>query len=251
MSLLIQGKNFFHFDSLSSTNTHLMELLSKFKPFDECTVILADEQTAGRGQQAAHWESNKAENLTFSLNLYPSFLEVEKQFDISKVISLAILDCIQQKLKNKVQIKWPNDLYVNNKKIAGILIESVIMNNALKYVVVGIGLNVQQAKFSDNNPHATSLKLESGQNHERLELLNELIEYIQHYYQLLKNKQSDYIHQSYLKHLLNFNQTAYYKVDGRKIIGKIIGLDDHGRLELIINGQLRLFANKEIEFILP
>lgn len=250
MLLQIKGKNFYHFDSISSTNSHMLELLSKFKPFDEGTVILADEQTQGRGQQGTHWESNKAENLTFSLYLCPSFLEVEKQFNLSKIICLAIQKVIQSKVDSPVEIKWPNDVYVSSKKIAGILIETVLMNNILKHVVVGIGINVNQTYFKSNTDKATSLKLECGSSFDRLALLEEVLDAIDEYYQQLKNKELASIHDDYLNKLLNLRQARYYMVNGEKVLGKIIGIDEHGRLELIINGNLFLFSNKEIEFIL-
>ena len=133
-------KNIIKKNQISSTNTVAIELLKK-EELPEGTIIWADEQTKGRGQRGNSWESEPGTNLTISIILFPHFLKAEDQFLLSKVTSLAITDYLANRF-NQVTIKWPNDIYVANDKIAGILIENSIIGSSFEYAVIGIGLNI-------------------------------------------------------------------------------------------------------------
>ncbi|HPH88516.1 MAG TPA: biotin--[acetyl-CoA-carboxylase] ligase, partial [Chitinophagales bacterium] len=148
-----------HLPSVDSTNTYAKSLIAKSSPIDG-TVILADEQFAGRGQSGNVWQSEAGKNLTFSIIYQTSFLLATEQFYLNMAVSLGIWSMVNSKLsieKNKeltihdsrftTKIKWPNDIYVNNQKIAGILIENTISGMHLKHSVIGVGLNVNQEQF--------------------------------------------------------------------------------------------------------
>ena len=138
-----------------------MNQLIKNTEVAEGTVVLAKEQTSGRGQVNNTWESSYGDNLLMSIVLYPEFLHAGNQFLLSKFVSLAIVDFLSYYLEN-VTIKWPNDIYVGNKKIAGVLIENSLRGAFISSSVVGIGLNVNQTEFSSSIPNPTSLKNESN-----------------------------------------------------------------------------------------
>lgn len=235
-------------DRVASTNDFLRAELSKSTPLVEGTVIMADEQYAGRGQMGTSWESQKGKNLTTSILLCPHFLSPTKQFDLSIIISLALQQALTSILNVKVEIKWPNDLYVNNKKIAGLLIENILQGSKWKYAIVGIGVNVNQTEFSSKIKHPTSVQKILHSSYCKENLLNEICILIEGFYeQLRKGKQKE--HKSlYLKHLLGFNELRIYKIKGISVQAKIVDIDPNGRLVLDTNGTLSIVNFKEIEF---
>ena len=117
------GKNTIHLEQVSSTNTYLLEMLSKSEPIAEGSVILADHQTEGRGQRGNIWKDSPKQNLCFSLLLKPTWLDLQNQFQLSMVIALALEQYLSSLGIEQVRIKWPNDIYVGQKKIAGIKVE--------------------------------------------------------------------------------------------------------------------------------
>ena len=153
-SALFVGQKTVKLKEIDSTNNYLKNLLSNYEPVAEGTVIMADYQFAGRGQHENKWQSKAGENLTFSIYLKPNFLHPNLQFYLNKSISLGVSDCITQLIQEDCYIKWPNDIFVNNSKIGGILIENTLRGNLLKDSVIGIGLNINQKHFEDlKMPH--------------------------------------------------------------------------------------------------
>ena len=117
----------------------------------EGTLILTEDQTRGRGQMGNKWLTEKGKNLTFSIVLYPSFLRPNQHFYLTQFVSIAIQEVIQELLPDKgIKIKWPNDLYVENRKLAGILIENILSGHRIQSSILGIGLNVNQVQFPTN-----------------------------------------------------------------------------------------------------
>ena len=145
--------------SCRSTNQVASDLLSVKKP-NEGLVVLTRNQTEGRGQRGSHWESEPGKNLTFSTILKPTFLPISRIFDLTIVASLAIVRSLADFGLESCKIKWPNDIYCRDAKIAGILIENAVRANQIEWAIVGIGLNVNQTKFLTAD--ATSTKLENG-----------------------------------------------------------------------------------------
>jgi BirA family transcriptional regulator, biotin operon repressor / biotin---[acetyl-CoA-carboxylase] ligase len=164
------GKELIWLQKTDSTNQYLQDMLKKSK-MPEGTMVIADEQTEGRGQRGNHWESSTGENLTFSFIIYPDFLELTNQFMLSKIIALALFDLLIGYNEN-VKIKWPNDIYIGKKKIAGILLENVIKGTKISNTIVGIGLNINQKIFPEALPFASSLSLETGYDYKLPTILN-------------------------------------------------------------------------------
>jgi len=164
----------YYFREINSTHTYAIELLSKFSPRPG-TVILADFQHAGRGQHGRNWQSEKGENLLFSSIVHPQFLQADQSFSLNLVTSVALLRVIKAALtSHSVCIKWPNDLLIGHKKVAGILTQTSLRSSQVDHAVISIGLNVNQREFDANLPQATSLFLESGKTFYRQSLFDDL-----------------------------------------------------------------------------
>jgi len=235
-------------DTTESTNTYACNLLKQEKP-PEGTIIWAKEQTYGRGRDKNTWESEKGKNLTMSLILYPTFMKIEEQFLLSKVISIALFDYLSKFLTN-VFIKWPNDIYVNNDKIAGILIENSIIGKRFTHTIVGIGLNVNQVRFSSNVPNPTSLKLQSGRDFDLQECLYELNKSIKIRYEMLRSKNIGKINTDYLNHVYRYKILSAYRTEQSEFIAKIIDVENNGVIVLETNNhEIRRYTFDEIYFM--
>ena len=176
METLFIGKNLLFLTEVESTNTYAMGMLRNVNVM-EGTVVYTDHQSRGKGQRGASWNSAVASNITASVILRPAFLESGESFFLSKISALALYDVLTDVLNSSqydIKIKWPNDMLVDSRKIAGILIENTYNQQQIQYSVMGIGLNVNQADFGPLSGIATSLKLLTGQQHDRKEVLEKL-----------------------------------------------------------------------------
>jgi BirA family transcriptional regulator, biotin operon repressor / biotin---[acetyl-CoA-carboxylase] ligase len=221
-------KEIIRFDSVESTNESARQQIQE-KRLKEGTVILADEQTRGKGHGSNTWESEKGRNLTFSLILQPTFVEIAGQFIISKAISLGIKDFLALYTQD-VAVKWPNDIYVGDKKIAGILIENSIINNRIEYCIAGIGLNINQKEFLSGAPNPVSLIQITGFEVNLDEALELLLGFIETRYEQLKKGEHQVIDKEYLANLYRINEPHEFITKGRKFRGMITGIDKIGRL---------------------
>ena len=248
---LFEGQNVITLPQVDSTNEFLKQELSKSTPLDEGTVIMAEEQFAGKGQQGSTWYSEPSKNLTFSLLLKPSFLLPKHQFRLTMSISVAVAQWLESVLPVPVKIKWPNDLFVENKKIGGILIENVLKGATWKYAIVGVGINVNQTDF----PHmikerSTSIKLMLHKDSELRTSLAGLCRHIGQTYSMLKSGQFSALLSNYLRRLYRLGETHSFLVDGVPVQGVLRGVTEHGRLQIDFNGHLADFGLKEVSFVI-
>lgn len=241
--------HYHHFEQIDSTNAFLQRQQS------DCDirnwVVSADEQTAGKGMGSNSWESEVGKNLTFSLAADMSFLPAERQFLLSEAVPLGIVEVLDKLLPvEKLSIKWPNDIYYGNRKLAGILINSTIKASMMDISIIGIGLNVNQIQFQNWPTHPVSLKLITGKDFELQPLLEQLAEHIIKKVEQLKSDPT-IIEQSYLKRLFRYRTWADYEVDGKVLRLFMTGIDPFGRLQLVDEQQtLYTFDIKEIKFVL-
>ena len=243
---LFIGRNFVDLPSVNSTNEYAHALLSKSKP-PEGTVISATNQYAGRGQIGSEWESRPGQNITLSIVLYPTFLPIRRQFLLNQAISLATFDLVEKYFPKKTKIKWPNDIYINDKKTAGILIQNAVASSRLRSSVVGIGININQEIFDPSVPNATSFKLESGQEMEIKTLIAELCQFVESRYLKLKSGKSVPLQQEYLQHLYWYGtEGLFQKPDGHIFKGIVKGISDIGKLQIEVLGKIETFGFKEI-----
>ena len=245
---MIIGSKKIYLENLPSTNSYCASLLKKEK-LQEGTIIHTNFQTAGRGQMGNTWESETDKNLLFSIILYPVTVNVHNQFIISKTISIGICDFLERYLRN-VFIKWPNDIYVNNDKIAGILIENSIIRDEIEHVIAGIGLNVNQEKFISDAINPTSLKILCGMSFDLAEILSLLAKDLdRRYKQLLYNKISE-IDKGYHSHLWRLRQWNEFKDSKGIFDGRISSVSDTGRLQIEDRrGRIYEYAFKEVDFL--
>lgn len=236
--------------SLPSTNTYLFDLISE-KQCEEGIVIKTDNQTKGKGLGTNKWESEVGKNLNFSFLLTPEFLKPEKQFAITQIVSLSILNACRNILNNEnVKIKWPNDIYYCNKKLAGVLVQNIIKGNSISNSVIGIGLNVNQQAFISDAPNPVSFIQIAGRSFNLDFVLNEILnELKQNYSKLRISSDHNWLERKYIENLYRFNQTHFFTDKNGKFEGKIIGIDKYGQLKILkTDEQTTLFGYKEVEF---
>jgi BirA family biotin operon repressor/biotin-[acetyl-CoA-carboxylase] ligase len=229
-----------HIDETDSTNRWLKEHGDNYP---HPVVVVADYQTAGRGCGTNTWESERGKNLLFSLLIHPENLPANKQFQISMAISLAILDALGQ-LVGDLSIKWPNDIYWRNGKLAGILIENRLQGNLIKDCIMGVGLNVNQRAFHSDAPNPVSLWQITGQETDREQLLQEILKSLD---VLLATDIKD----RYMKMLYRRKGFHPYTDKDGAFMAEIGGVEDDGHLLLNDeDGQQRRYAFKEVQFII-
>ena len=241
--------HYHHFSQIDSTNAFLQRQQS------DCDirnwVVSADEQTAGKGMGSNSWESEVGKNLTFSLAADMSFLPAERQFLLSEAVPLGIVEVLDKLLPTeKLSIKWPNDIYYGNRKLAGILINSTIKANMMDISIIGIGLNVNQMQFQDWPTHPISMKMITGEDYDLQLLLEQIAEHIIIKVEQLKSDPNS-IEQAYLKRLFRYRTWADYEVGGKVLRLFMTGIDPFGRLQLVDEQQtFYTFDIKEIKFVL-
>ena len=244
---LFIGKVLTTLEVVDSTNNYAKELLSKSKPL-EGTAIIAHTQSRGRGQIGNTWFSEPGKNLTLSIILYPHFLKASEQFALTQVVALAIVDSVGKILYKPVKIKWPNDIYCEEKKLAGILVENTVAGQYLTDSVVGIGLNVNQTEFNGLLT-ATSLHSLIGAPQKPEEVRDILFAQLEKRYLQMKHGHNDILNNEYHEALYCRNEWRTYKSAAGIFEGKIIGVNGYGQLQVETADGVRTFNNKEIEWI--
>ena len=225
-------------------------MLSNSKPVSEGTVIMAESQYAGRGQQQNKWHSSDGKNLTFSLLLNPVFLPVVNQFDLTRAISLGVYDALEPLLGEGLKIKWPNDIYFRDNKLGGILIENVLQGEKIKQSVIGIGLNINEDDFPAWVPNPISVKQILQRDEDKMQILFDICSHIEGWYLKLKAGHLDDIRSAYLKRLYWLNQQRKFRSAGEVFEGAIKGVKNNGLLVVKNNFETELeFTFKQIEFL--
>ncbi len=236
----------YRFDTLTSTNDEAADAR-----YGEGDVILAEKQTAGRGQRGHKWESAESENLTLSLIFEPRFLAPQKQFLLSEVVALGVVDMLEY-FGITAQIKWTNDIYICNRKVAGILIEHKLQGVGIARTVAGIGLNVNQMEFSADLPNPISMRQARRFEFDREEVLERLVAAIQARYELLRAGKEQILQEDYHNHLYQLGALHWFALpDGRRFRGTIRGVEPSGAL--IVEDEkrvVRTYLFKEIEFLI-
>ncbi|GAA4367018.1 biotin--[acetyl-CoA-carboxylase] ligase [Hymenobacter saemangeumensis] len=231
----------------ASTNSEAQALLGQNRASEGCTII-TDFQTSGRGQRGNQWEAAPGENLTLSVVWQPTFLSASQQFLLSQAVALGLHDWAQALLgpDAKLKVKWPNDLYFGQQKLAGILIENALSGAKIQHSIVGIGININQQQFATGT--ATSLSLLTGRFYAREPLAGRLLECLERRYLQLRAGQIGALRTAYLQVLYRYQEIHPFEVAGRPVTGQIMGVEEDGRLAVLIAGELRRFALQEIRY---
>lgn len=234
----------YHFGILSSTNDEAT------KPaYAEGDIVWADEQTSGRGQRGHSWESRVGENLTFSAIFEPRFVEPTKQFLLSEAVALGVVDALRY-YGIGAKIKWTNDIYVGDKKLAGILIEHKLLGSVIGRTIAGIGLNVNQVEFSKELPNPVSMRQIVNMELDCCEVLDRVAETLHVRYEMLRRGDVEQLQEDY--HELLYRRDAlhwYFLPDGKAFRGTIRGVEPSGALRVEDEkGKEKSYLFKEIEF---
>ena len=239
------GNQIFRLDKVDSTNNFAANLIEK-GICQNGAVILADEQTSGRGQRDTFWESQAHKNILCSYIYFPDNVSVENLEAFNYCLSIALVNCLKH-FQIHAAIKWPNDILVNNKKIAGVLIENSLSVGKIKSMIFGIGLNVNQVDFHSTN--ATSMALVTKNEFDLSEVSSSLTQEFNHWISFA-DRNAPFIKQEYLKYFFGFQKLQRFKSSDHEFDGVIEGVNEHGELEINVSGELKSFKNKEISFLL-
>lgn len=238
-----------HISETNSTNNYLKELLQT-QNVDEGTVVWADFQSAGKGQRGNGWESEAGKNILFSIVLFPGFIKAGEQFILSQIVSLAVANCLQEYTEG-ISIKWPNDIYWNEKKICGILLENTILEDNIGHSVAGIGININQENFRSDAPNPVSLKQITNRDYNLEEILKTVVDNINVYYQQIKIGKTDSLIKQYKESLFRKDGYHLYNDGISNFLARIQDVDSSGILILKTKeGEERHFAFKEVKYII-
>lgn len=243
----ILAKSYEYLPTCHSTSDMMMEKI-KSSDVAEGHLILTFHQTKGRGQRGNTWEVTPHKNLTFTLYLNPKIALI-KQFNLSILVSVALMDALQFFTNKPVKIKWPNDIYVFDdswKKIGGILVENQIKGAELRSSVIGIGLNINQTEFGV--AHAVSLKLLENKDFDLLAVLNKVLVELEKNY-LAFDSEWALLKYNYTKNLLYYGEKGKFE-DGRGgFEGEVLGVNESGNLLINVDNTVERFDIKELRFI--
>ncbi|MBD2770126.1 biotin--[acetyl-CoA-carboxylase] ligase [Hymenobacter sp. BT664] len=245
---LFTGQQLLWLPTCASTNSEAHALIVQNRASEGCTII-TDFQTAGRGQRGNRWEAAPAENLMLSVVWYPTFLAAAQQFQLSQAVALGVYDWASTLLgpDPQLKLKWPNDLYYGDQKFGGILIENTLSGPKIQYSVIGIGLNINQQRFTTAT--ATSISQLTGRAYAREALAARLLECLERRYLQLRAGQGSWLRQAYLQALYRYQETHWFEVAGQRVSGQIVGVEDDGRLAVAVGNELRRFGLQEIRYL--
>lgn len=218
---------------------------------DRPVVVYADEQTAGRGQRGNVWQSHAGENLLVSIMVRPQAMSVSSQFALSQAAALAVKAAMGY-LDINVVLKWPNDIYVGDRKLAGILVETDSCGAVVDSAIIGIGINVNQTEFPPMDKVPVSIKMLLGGEHAVGDVLSALLDAFSYYFNMMVQR-GDYsaIATEYKRSLLGYLKPMCYRAGGKEFDAVIKDVESDGRLRLLLgDGTEVLYAFKEVEVVI-
>lgn len=247
-STMFIGRNVFHYPKVESTNLVLKDM-ARSGNVPEGTLVFAEEQSAGRGRQGRNWFGTKGQNVFASFLLKPNFLEVDQQAGINFCISLAIADTLREFMPYaRINIKWPNDVLLNNGKIAGILVESTIGKRSLEQVIAGIGINVNERSFPNELDFATSMLQQSGNAFRITDVIEVLCRKLEQRYQQLKLKEGIIsLCREYNELLFSKGKKVTILLDGKEVAGSVVNVDNTGHIAIQMDEGIMKFSQGEIK----
>ncbi len=208
---------------------------------------MTDFQDSGRGQRGNTWLSNPGENLLFSVVLHPENMLAGNQFLLQRMVSVALIESINMKYSIASKIKWPNDIFIGNLKVAGTLIENTLLGNRIETAIIGIGLNVNQEVF--DGLKGTSIRNEVGEILDRDEILEAFLLSMERQIYYWENGQEDVITREYIRHLYWLGEKHIFRSGASLITGEITGVSSLGRLQIDTENEIQEFDIKEIVYI--
>lgn len=239
------GHRIIRLETVDSTNNYAAKMW-KAGELEHGTVIMADEQTKGRGQRGKEWQSTPGESATFSFVLNMGGWDAKDAFFLQEIVSLALIDTLKNWLIDAA-IKWPNDILVDGSKLAGVLVETSLSGTKIESAIVGIGLNINQTTFEVNT--RTSIKMESGLNLDLTMVVLTFCKEFEKYWSRRQFIHRDTIRKEYLKHLFGFGEWRDFLDKDGTFLGKIQGLETDGRLMIGREGGTKSYDIQEIIWV--
>lgn len=241
--------NLVKLNAINSTNEFLNDLV-KDTTTENWTVVVAENQTKGKGQFQNKWQSEDGKNLTFSVLCELDDFHIDYSCYMNYVVSLAVFNVLKEYIPRKLKVKWPNDILSASKKICGILIENTVSKNKIVRSIIGIGLNINQEKF-DSLPNASSLKLIASKEFDKNELLEKIVNELKKQTFLINKRLFEVIKDEYEANLYKKNVPSMYKDTFDTVfMGKILGVNQQGQLIVELeNETIKSFGLKEIKFL--
>ena len=242
-------------DETDSTNNYLTALCDSDEHVKELSTVVADFQSAGKGQRGNSWESEKGRNLLFSFVMYPDFVKAREQFILSEIISLSVKEALDCHISD-VSVKWPNDIYWQDKKICGMLIENVLnAEGCVARCIAGIGLNINQQTFLSDAPNPVSLSQITGKEEDLHAVLTDVLLFVSRYYEDLKHNPevfTQYLSEKYNQSLYRREGVFPFRDAQGLFHASILRVEPDGRLHLLdTEGNERSYLFKEVQFIIP
>lgn len=249
-----------HLVETTSTNQFLKENASHLsscqeEPFtasseESITVVVADYQTAGKGQGTNTWESEKGKNLLFSILVHPTTLPIERQYILSEAAALSYKEVLDAYTED-ISVKWPNDIYWQDRKVSGTLIETSLSKGVFKDFIIGTGINVNQKEFRSDAPNPVSLCQITGREIPLEEVLDRMVEKFEEYYQMVIDGAYDTISKRYHEALYRKEGLFPYRDKDGEFTASIDHVKDNGHLVLKDSeGNLREYGFKEVECVM-
>lgn len=240
--------NIIKLSAINSTNDYLKKLLNT-QHVENYTVVVAEHQTAGRGQMGSEWQVESGKNLTFSILIKDLLLDVTAIFNLNAAVAVSVVQALETFSIPGLAIKWPNDILAGNKKIGGILIENNIKSDGEIFSIAGIGLNVNQVNF-DGLPKASSLKLVANKDFDKDAVLNAIIITLRRNIAALINKDSKPLWDAYHRMLFKKGMPMPFESRGKKFMGIIRGVTGNGNLEVLLEDDtVALYSIKEVQLL--
>jgi BirA family biotin operon repressor/biotin-[acetyl-CoA-carboxylase] ligase len=243
----IFGNKIYTFDNIDSTNNCAKAVAGCGAL--EGTIVIAEQQTDGRGRLGRLWQANPHENLMFSVVLRPK-VPPERLNLLPLYVAVAVAEAVERSTNIKVECKWPNDLLLNKRKFAGILIEGSVRQNNVEHVVIGVGINVNQQKFTGElERKATSLRLETGRQLDRVMLFREILLSLEKSYKSVSSKELQTIVPLWLSRFPMINKRISVSQNGNLMSGVVKGLSTDGGLILQANGTEKTFFSGDVTIV--
>jgi BirA family biotin operon repressor/biotin-[acetyl-CoA-carboxylase] ligase len=238
-----------HIPETNSTN-HLIRSMADAEHLPSGSIVLADFQTAGRGLSGNSWESEAGKNLTFSVLYYPVDVPAGRPFVVSEMVALSVKNTLDKYLTD-VSVKWPNDVYYRDGKIAGILIENILFQGKISQSIIGIGLNVNQTVFRSDAPNPISMAQISGKEYNRMAIMDDFRQAFAVQSKRLNEGHLDAIHLDYINTLYHKNGYHRYHDAQGAFEATIHDIEPTGHLALErTDGTISRYAFKEINYLI-
>jgi BirA family transcriptional regulator, biotin operon repressor / biotin---[acetyl-CoA-carboxylase] ligase len=235
----------YRFGKIDSTNSYLLKLGDE--GFPEGTVAVADEQSNGRGRFGRKWEAEPLSNLLFSILLRPNFLKRDEVFILTFSAAVAVADALEESAGLRTELKWPNDVLIDTRKVCGILLESSFEADILSHVVLGVGVNVNQTRFPEEiRGKATSLALSAGRKFDRDEILLTVLRMFSSLYEIVRAGDFYHIMKKWRERSTMFGQRITLKLADRSIEGIFDDVTDDGSLVIRTESGAQKFTAGEI-----